>query len=209
MPPISCGHIKNRSLPLVICLNYIRDIRCAVHEYSRPSKRYVKIAAFCDLMLAFRSISVAGDQVANLFLLSTSENCTPIMCCCCQLTGLCQLLAHNMPTLQRLEFYHSKFSGSTLNKIGRAMCPANTEHHLQHFALISSRIFDQTDLFLVKPPDFLYFLCAARQALQPSLHLITQQVHFNTCSRLQNLLDNMHRLHGLGNIVYLSEVTVS
>lgn len=200
--PISCGHIKNRSLPLVIYLNSIRHQMCS-------TKWYVNIAVLCDLMLAFRSLSVAGDQVANLFLLSTSENCTPIMCCCCQLTGLCQLLAHNMPTLQRLEFYHSKFSGSTLNKIGRAMCPANTEHHLQHFALISSRIFDQTDLFLVKPPDFLYFLCAARQALQPSLHLTTQQVHFNTCSRLQNLLNSMHQFHGLGNIVNLSEVTVS
>lgn len=165
-------------------------------------------ATLCDLMLTFRSRSGAGDQVANLFLLSTSGNCTPIMCCYCQLTGLCQLLAHSIPTLQRLEFYHSKFSGSTLNKIGRAMSPADTEHRLQHFALISSRIFDQTDLFLVKPPDFLHFLCAARQALQPSLHLITQQVHCDTCSRLQNLLDNMQWLHGLGNIVNPSDITV-
>lgn len=80
-----------------------------------------------------------------------------------ELTGICQLLTANTATLRSVEFYHSKFSGETLNKIGKAMCPAGTRHHLQHFALISSRIFDQAGLFAVNSStDFLRFLCAAR-----------------------------------------------
>ncbi|XP_024380436.1 uncharacterized protein [Physcomitrium patens] len=80
-----------------------------------------------------------------------------------ELTGICQLLTANASTLRSVEFYRSKFSGETLNKIGKAMCPTGTRHYIQHFALISSRVFDQANLFAVNSStDFLQFLTAAR-----------------------------------------------
>lgn len=92
---------------------------------------------------------------------------------CRQLTGICQLLTANMATLRCVEFYHSKLSGESLNKIGKAMCPTGTRHLLQHFALLSTRIFDQADLFAVNSStDFLRFLCAARQVLVTQLNWI-------------------------------------
>jgi Ran GTPase-activating protein (RanGAP) involved in mRNA processing and transport len=78
-----------------------------------------------------------------------------------ELTGICQLLSNSLDTLRSVELFHSRLTGETLNRIGRAMCPSGVRHHIQHFALIHTRIFDQAELFaLSSDTDFLRFLCA-------------------------------------------------
>ncbi|KAJ7564645.1 hypothetical protein O6H91_02G027600 [Diphasiastrum complanatum] len=57
------------------------------------------------------------------------------------LTGICQLLSQNKSTLQGVEFFNCIFSELSFNKLCTSIYESDQfAHHLQHWALVSSRI---------------------------------------------------------------------